>query len=350
MTDAHTVVVPYDPAALPEGLARIAPDAVLDRWRSADRSAHAPRLVVLDDGTGAALVTARPATAYLKIVDAVGDAVAAARAVVALARAEGLVQVKWEGWTAGPDAAAAGFAPLRAPSAADADQPPTGFVRWLDDAVHESAGHANSPAEPPHYRQTTHFTCGPSAALMAQAHRGAIRADELDRRLELSLWREATNFPSCDPVRLGLAVQRRWPDSAVAVSLDTDRPVFVDAYPEGDRDWRTLLQEVSREEAAAAGLPVDGRHLTLPGLRAALEDGERLLLLVSLQAMLGFDVPHWVLCHGVVPGAVLLEDPWIGTTAGETWVDAHLLPVADDALDAMSRMEEPGYRAAVRIS
>ncbi|MFI2364744.1 peptidase C39 family protein [Promicromonospora sp. NPDC019610] len=123
-----------------------------------------------------------------------------------------------------------------------------------------------------------------------------------------------------------------------------------DAYPEGDRDRRALLREVPREGAVAAGLPVDGRHLTLPGLRAALADGERALLLVSLTAMPGFDVPHRVPCHAAVPGAVVLEDPWIGTTAGETWVDAHLLPVADAAVDAMSRREEPGCRAAVRIS
>lgn len=35
---------------------------------------------------------------------------------------------------------------------------------------------------------------------------------------------------------------------------------------------------------------------------------------------------------------------------GRAVVDGHLLPVADAALDAMSRTEAPGYRAAVRIS
>ncbi|MFI8524132.1 peptidase C39 family protein [Promicromonospora sukumoe] len=347
-TGGHAVV-PWDPAALPAGPARIVPDAVLARWRSADRSAQDPRLVVLDDGTGAALVTARPGTAYLKIVDAVGDAVAAARAVVGHARGKGLAQVKWEGWTAGEAAAEAGFAPLRAPLVPDAAQPATGYVRWLGDGAGDDGPYRDQVGEPAHYKQSTHFTCGAAGAVMAQAQLGAVRPEDVDRRLELSLWREATNFPACDPVRLGLAVHRRWPGSAVTVSLDTDGPVILDSYPEGDRDWRALLQELSREEAAEAGLPVDGRHLTLPGLRAGLAGGERVLLLVSLKAMLGFDVPHWVLCHAAVPGAVVLEDPWVGTAAGETWVDAHLLPVADAALDAMSRMEDAGYRAAVRI-
>lgn len=347
MSDAAggtAIVVPYDPAALPAGLDRIAPRDVLDRWGSVDRSSHDPRLVLVGD-EGAALVTARPGTAYLKIVDAVGDTtddvVRAARAAVEHARERGLVQVKWEGWTAGTAPAAAGFRPLRAPAVPYDAQPATGHVRWLGDVDLD---------EPAYYRQTTHFTCGAAGAAMAQAHLGALGADALDRRLELSLWREATNFPACDPVRLGLAVHRRWPGSGVVVALDTDGPVIVEPYPEGDRDWRVLLQELSREDAAAAGLPVDGGRLTLPGLRAALAGGERVLLLVSLTAMLGVDVPHWVLCHAVVPGAVVVEDPWVGTTVGETWVDAHLLPVADAALDEMSTMEAAGYRAAVRIS
>lgn len=348
-TGGH-VVVPWDTAALPAGLDRIVPDAVLDRWRSVDRSAQDPRLVVVGDAAdggpaGAALVTARPGTAYVKIVDAVGDAVAAARAVVDHARDRGLAQVKWEGWTAGEAAPAAGFAPLRAPLVPDAAQPAAGYVRWL----HDGDPYRDQADEPAYYPQTTHFTCGAAGAVMGLAQLGAVRPEDVDRRLELSLWREATNFPACDPVRLGLAVHRRWPASAVTVSLDTDGPVIIDAYPEGDRDWRALLQELSREEAAEAGLTVDGRHLSLAGLRAALAGGERVVLLVSLTAMLGFDVPHWVLCHATVPGAVVLEDPWIGTAAGETWVDAHLLPVADGALDDMSRMEDAGYRAAVRI-
>lgn len=346
MSDAAggpAVVVPYDPAGLPAGLDRIAPREVLERWGAVDRSAHDPRLVLVGDRTrprGAALVTARPGTAYLKIVDAVGDARRAALAVVEHARERGLVQVKWEGWTAGTAPAVAGFRPMRTPATRDDAQPAAGYVRWLADVDLD---------EPAHYRQTTHFTCGAAGAAMAQAHLGALGGEALDRRLELSLWREATNFPACDPVRLGLAVHQRWPGSGVVVALDTDGPVIVEAYPEGDRDWRALLQELSREDAAAAGLPVDGRRLTLPALRAALHDGERVVLLVSLTAMLGVDVPHWVLCHAAVPGAVVVEDPWFGTTVGETWVDAHLLPVADAALDAMSTMEAAGYRAAVRI-
>jgi hypothetical protein len=65
--------------------------------------------------------------------------------------------------------------------------------------------------------------------------------------------------------------------------------------------------------------------------------------------MQGFDVPHWVLCHGTVPGAVVIEDPWAHTPAGDTWVDAHLLPVPDGALDTMATVSADPFRGAVTV-
>ncbi|WP_030701954.1 MULTISPECIES: peptidase C39 family protein [unclassified Streptomyces] len=401
-------VVPYapgaGPSAWPEELRRIARPEVLERWGAVDRTPHAPRLVTVPGDGGwaaAALVTARPGTAYAKIVDAVGDVPAAARAVVAYAEEQGLVQVVWEGWTvSGEDAAAAGFAPLRPPLPGGTDEPAgprTGYVRW-------TAG--EGVAEPAYYRQSTHFSCGAVTALLAQVRAGVVRPESLDREAELTLWRDATNFPACEPVGLGVAVRRRWPSSSVEVFLDTEEPVLLDHLDGDEREWRAVLQRASRADADRLGVPVHGRRLSLAELREAVtgsgtaeareafagreaaeareafagreaaearETGARavakareaaeareavagpgrcrhVLLLVSLATMQGFDVPHWVLCHGAVPGAVVVEDPWFNTAAGETWVDAHLLPVADASLDAMSLLRgEVRVRGAVLI-
>ncbi|MGV9388321.1 peptidase C39 family protein [Streptomyces olivaceus] len=335
--------VPYEPADWPAPLRRIAPADVLERWSAADRGRHAPRLVAVPDGDGwaaAALVTARPRTAYLKIVDVVGHVPTGVAAVVSYARERGLAQVTWEGWTVGAEAAAAaGFTALRPPPAPGAG-PEAAFVRWLDDVV---------VPEPPYYRQSTDFTCGAVTALVAQAQTGAEPHEPLDRPAELTLWRDATNFPACEPVGLGVAVRRRWPSSPVEVLLDTDRPVLLDHCSDGEREWRAVLQRASRTDAGRLGVPIRSRRLSLDGLRGAVGRGEHVLLLVSLAAMQGFDVPHWVLCHAVVPGAVVLEDPWFNTGAGDTWADAHLLPVADASLDAMSLLTDRPFRGAVRI-
>ncbi|MFJ2740828.1 peptidase C39 family protein [Streptomyces sp. NPDC087440] len=344
----RNTVVPYASDAWPVHLAGLVPRDVAERWRAVDRSAQAPQLVAVpgDDGEGwtaAALVTARPGTAYLKIVDAVGDVPAAVAAVVGHARRQGLAQVKWEGWTAHPgDAAAAGFAALNTPLtwAEGAAGPPAGYVRWVHDDV---------AAPPPYYGQSTHFTCGAVTALVAQVHAGVLPPEALDRRAELTLWRDATNFMACEPVGLGVAVRRAQPSSRVTVHLDTDRPVLLDHLSAEDQEWRALLQRTSRTEAERLGVPVDARHLSLSGIREAVGRSEHVLLLLSLATMLGFDVPHWVLCHGVVPGAVVIDDPWANTATGDTWVDAHLLPVPDASLDVMSTMSPGDFRGAVTL-
>ncbi|MFC8083701.1 peptidase C39 family protein [Streptomyces sp. NPDC057340] len=345
---AQGIVVPFTPDAAPAPLKRLVDRGVPERWQAVDRSAHAPRIVAVPGGdaghwTAAALVSARPHTAYLKIVDAVGDVPAAVAAVVAHARSLGLAQVKWEGWTASPEAAAAlGFAPLTPPLTPVGEEagPAAGYVRWL---------HGDRVAEPPYYGQSTHFTCGAVTALMAAAHAGTLPRQALDRQAELTLWRDATNFPACEPVGLGVAARRAWPSSPVTVHLDVDRPVLLDHYSEDEREWRALLQRASRTQAGQVGVPVDPRHLSITAIRSAIGRRENVLLLVSLAGMQGFDVPHWVLCHGTVPGAVVIEDPWANGATGDTWVDAHLLPVPDASLDTMATLSPDRFRGAVTM-
>ncbi|GGZ37020.1 hypothetical protein GCM10010365_67330 [Streptomyces poonensis] len=349
-----SIVVPFESATSPTLLKRLGHLDVPERWHTADRSAHVPHIVAVpgeegDDGadwTAAALVSARPHTAYLKIVDAVGDVQAAVAAVVAHARRQGLAQVKWEGWTASPeDAAAAGFTSLCPPlaQAEDAAGPAAGYVRWLHDEA------VTAVTEPPYYGQTTHFTCGAVTALVAQAHAGTLPWEALDREAELTLWRDATNFLACEPVGLGVAVRRAWPSSPVTVHLDVDRPVLLDHLPENEQEWRAVLQRASRTEAGRTGVPIDPDHLPMTAIRSAIGRGEHVLLLVSLAGMQGFDVPHWVLCHGTVPGAVVIEDPWANAATGDTWVDAHLLPVPDPSLDTMATVSADPFRGAVII-
>ncbi|WTI84464.1 peptidase C39 family protein [Streptomyces sp. NBC_00726] len=354
--------MPYEP-----GLASALPPEVAERWDTVDRSAHAPQIVAVpgagEEWTGAALVTARPGTAYLKIVDAVGDVPAVMEAVAVHAREQGLVQLKWEGWTVTPEEAAAeGFAPLDPPlsQSAGANGPASGYVRWLSEdavttppycgrAVTEPPYYGREVTAPPYYGQTTHFSCGAVTALVAQVHAGALPREALDRGAELTLWRDATNFMACEPVGLGVALRRAQPSCGVTVHLDTDRPVMLDHLDPGEAEWRALLQRESRTEAGRIGVPVDPDHLPLSAVRDAIGRQDHVLLLLSLAAMQGFEVPHWVLCHGVVPGAVVIDDPWANGATGDTWVDAHLLPVPDASLDAMSRMAPGGFRGAVTL-
>lgn len=337
-------VTAFDPTTITEEIARFVPADVLTRWCGVDRSAHRPRLLTLRDDRNEiralALLTARPGTAYVKVVDLIGDVAQMVDALDADAAEHGAVAIKWEGWSAGDTPRRHGFSALTAPLNTGVGEPDTGFVRWL----------AGTPAsEPRHYRQTTQFTCGAVCVSIAHTRSGALRLTGFDRSHELGLWREATNFADSDPVRLGHATMRRWPGTEVTVTLDANGPVLVDSYSESERSWRTVLQELSEREAAKSGLPLSRRRMPLAEIRSRIDEEQQVTLLVSLTSMMGIDAPHWVLCHDLVDGAVIVEDPWVSTEAGETWVDAHMLPIADAALDEMSIMENGRYRAAVVI-
>jgi hypothetical protein len=342
----HVTVSPFEPQHVDDDVRALASPDVLARWSALDRTVATPAIIQVDDATGcvsAALVSARPGASYVKIVDVVGDIEIGAAAVTTIAQDRAVAAVKWEGWTV-DDAQAErlGFTRLRAPLAlaVDDEQPPHGYVRWL-------AG--GEPREPAYYRQSTDFSCGAVTALMGQSLLGARDAPTFDRADELTLWRDATNFNACEPFGLAVAVQRAWPATRVGVTVDVDRAVLVDHLPEAEREWRTVLQHASRTQALELGVRVDRERLSIAEVRGALRSGECVLLLISLETMQGFAVPHWVLAHSVLADVVVIEDPWFNPATGDTWVDAHLLPIAAASLDAMSQIERDGFRGAVRL-
>lgn len=353
----HATVQDFDPQQHPQQLRHLGP--ALGPWER-DMAAANARLLTIESSagtvTGAALLTARSAGAYVKIAGILAlDAPTSEqviRAVLNYAHQQDLACVKWENWTQDPTLASlaeqTGFQELPAPRCAVDAQvaiPRAGYVHWLHPARYLRTSH---------YQQSENFTCAAVAALAAQGETTSIAALDDLRTSELVLWRQATNFMACEPIGLGLAVAARWPESSVTVSLDTDKPVIVDYYPEAERSWRGILQAESRRLAEATGLPLTATRLEIVQIQEAVSNGARVLLLVSLQRMLGFDIPHWVLCHGTAGSAenpvLVLEDSWVNGNSGETWVDVTCLPLPIQELDAMSCLEADGYRAALILT
>ncbi|MCD5311890.1 peptidase C39 family protein [Kineosporia babensis] len=343
--------LPFDRTAVPEQAVRLVPESVLAGWRDIDRSAANPRLVVASsvssagsgsgDWVAVALVSARPHTSYLKIVDVVGTEAARAavvEAVVQDAQQAGLAQVKWEGGI-GP-----GFTPLNPPlvSGPGTDSPASGSVRWLTPEVTLSTV--------PYYGQTTHYTCGAVTALSVLAVLSGPDRRGLDAEREMAFWKEATNHPAVEPVGLGVALARRRPDLDVTIALDFEEPVVLEHLDGAERDWRADLQRASRREAAELGVPIRSERLAIAEVADALAAGTGVLLLISLDLMRGFAVPHWVRCCGLAGPTVVIDDPAVDPAKGESWVDGHLLPITFDELDAMAAYSLDGYRGAVLLS
>ena len=322
----------------------------LDGWR-VPRDGYRPVAHVARDAAGAplaaVLTSARPATAATKIVDvwwrdepAAEDLVAH---VVAQARSRGDVAVKWQtpgGAGLAAFAAALGFAPMRRPWAAVGTEHTDGYVLWLAPSAH---------AEPGYYAQTTLFTCGAVAALIAAEGSSAPGFDggAGDRDVELGLWRSASNYPACEPVGLAVALHDHLADAPVEVALDLDGPALVEGYTGFDRSFREELQQDSLRQAHERGVPVRRDRVEVAEIARRVAGGERALLLIDEAPMHGEAGPHWIVAHAVVGDAVIVEDPWINVDAGETWVDTHELPVLPDALDRLVRWGADGYRGVV---
>ncbi|MEJ1156124.1 peptidase C39 family protein [Microbacterium marmarense] len=319
-----------------------------DRWRI-DRSLYRPELGVVRDGEGvplaAVLTTARPATAATKIVDLwFVDALAGEAlldAVVDTARSRHDVAVKWEvaeGVAVAPFAAA--FTPMREPWAAVGTENVRGLVLWLHDIPH---------TEPGYYAQTTLFTCGAVAALIAADAfgRGALSGRAGDREREIEFWRRASNYPSCEPVGLAVALREHLGDAPVEVALDHDAPVLLEDMSGFDYDFRAELQAESWRQAAALGVPVRRDRVSIDEILHRVETGEFALLLIDEAPMHGETGPHWITAHAAADGVVLLQDPWVTVAAGETWVDTHDMPVRSAELEQLVRWSDENYRGVI---
>jgi hypothetical protein len=305
----------------------------------------------------AVLTTRRPATLASKIAfvwcaDSTADTNAAllrlVDAVIVDAQARGDVAVKWQSSDDSTAPERSGFTRMRSPYAsAEGTEGVDGFVRWLRPVAH---------SEPPYYSQTSSFTCGAVTALLASEIRGTggfdLAANTRDQ--ELDFWRQASNFPSCEPIGLAVAVRESLTDAAgtspVEVFLDSEGPVLLEAYTERfDRSFREELQANSLRRALASDIAVRRERVSIDNVAARVQGDELALLLIDLDPMFGFAVPHWVLAHAAADGVVFISDPWISSTWGETWVDAHNLPVAIADLDRMLAWGSDGYRGVIFI-
>lgn len=192
----------------------------------------------------------------------------------------------------------------------------------------------------PYYPQTTDFSCGPAALIMAMAaldERQAVSTLE-----ELKLWREATTIfmlaghGGCGPHGLALAAWNRgfhasaWISKEGALFKDTvrneDKKRVLELVHEG------FLHDIGQTE-------IELRHdpLTLEGMERALHNGRIPVILISTWQLNRSRVPHWVTVCAIDDQFVYLHDPEIDAEAGETVADKQYLPIDRRIFDKMSR-------------
>lgn len=204
-----------------------------------------------------------------------------------------------------------------------------------------------------HYSQTTDFTCGPSCLMMALK---TFSADtELDRRLELQLWREATTIfmtsghGGCSPQGLALAAFHRGLKTRLV--CNSEQTPFINGVRSEEKKaviecvHQDFVEQIKNTDIAQQLATVD---TTL--LKAYLDKGALALVLISSYRLNQSKSPHWVLVVSVSDTFVYFHDPDVDWDDNKSVTDSGYIPVTHKEFNRMLGYGKPRYQAAVIVS
>ena len=202
----------------------------------------------------------------------------------------------------------------------------------------------------PYYEQSLEFTCGPAALMMA--FKTLDPAIEMNRRLELQLWREATTIfmtsghGGCGPYGLALAAARR--GFRVDLYVTDEGIHMIDSVRSTQKkEVMQLVQEEMQEELESLGVPVHGKPVSAMEIEECLTGGGIPLVLISSWQIYNAKAPHWVVVTGFDENFIYVNDPFVDHDEGETAVDSIHMPIQKEKFESMARYGRVGLQAMV---
>lgn len=192
----------------------------------------------------------------------------------------------------------------------------------------------------PYYPQTTDFSCGPAALIMAMA---ALNEQQpLTTLEELKIWREATTIfmlaghGGCGPHGLALSAWNRGFEASAWLS--TEGPLFRDTVRSDDKKRvLELVHEGFLQDIGQTSIELHHNPLTLDAMAEALHNGQVPIILISTWQLNRSRVPHWVTVCAIDDQFVYLHDPEIDVKDNETVADKQYLPVDRRVFSQISR-------------
>lgn len=204
----------------------------------------------------------------------------------------------------------------------------------------------------PYYPQTTDFTCGPAALMMAMASLNPQQ--RLDSIEELRIWREATTIymmaghGGCSPLGLALAAVCR--GFQAEVYLSSPETPFIDSVRgEEKKSVVTLVHQDFLQQLAQNQTPLHYTAITQIHLQQALEMGQIPLVLISTYRFDGCKVPHWVVVTAMDERFIYIHDPLIDADIFRFALDNQYLPINRSDFDKMAQFGQSRLRTAVIV-
>lgn len=217
--------------------------------------------------------------------------------------------------------------------------------------IRQAAIHKQLPSYP-WYSQTTDFTCGPSALMMAMA--SLSQQTVMEQTLEFDLWREATTIfmmaghGGCHPLGLALAAEKR--GFQVKVYINQLLPLFTAGVRQPVKKHTVeVIEQQFQLRAQQQNIPVVFEDFDLIALKDALKKGYRVLSLISTYQMDGYKVPHWVAITAIDDECLYLHDPSVPEQHAAGF-DCQHIPVALEDFIKLSSYGKTKLRTALVIS
>ncbi|MCF6436271.1 GNAT family N-acetyltransferase/peptidase C39 family protein [Pseudoalteromonas sp. MMG022] len=203
----------------------------------------------------------------------------------------------------------------------------------------------------PWYKQTTDFTCGPAALMMAM--HSLDSEQPLTQVQELAIWREATTIfmtsghGGCHPIGLALSAINRGFNAQVFLTQLT--PLFLEGVRSDDK--KQVMSVVHQEfvsQADALGCQLNDKPLELEQLHKLLKCNHRVLMLISTYRLDGKKAPHWVCVTAIDDHCVYVHDPELDSS--QQSIDCQHVPIGLEEFNKMATFGKNRLRASIAIA
>lgn len=205
----------------------------------------------------------------------------------------------------------------------------------------------------PFYQQTMEFTCGPAALIMAM---GALTDTlEINRKLELKIWRESTTIfmtsglGGCSPFGLALSAYQRGFD--VELFVNNAENFFISSVRDPHKkEVIRLVQEDQLEQLAHLPIAIKYDVIKVKDLQDTFNAGRVPIVLISSYRIYHEKTPHWVVLTGYDEKFIYVHDSYVDHETGKTKADSINLPILKKDFERMSSYGKAGQKAVIIIS
>ncbi len=202
----------------------------------------------------------------------------------------------------------------------------------------------------PWYQQTTDFTCGPAALMMAMASQRKDIA--LSQELELDIWRTATTIfmtsghGGTHPFGLALAASEKGFD--VEVCINTHATPFLDSVRNADKKavLDTVHQQFKKRVEENDQISVMYSDVTQGQVERWLQDDYAVMILISTFRLDGKKAPHWVTITHSDEHCFYVHDP---DCVQQRAIDCQHVPIARADFEKMSSFGSGRLRTALAL-